>query len=64
MKDRVVLYGIIVAAVSFLIGFTGKLTGAHIFVANATWHTFTQTCLLFSIAWGIGKGALSAKTPG
>lgn len=59
MKDRIVLYAIIAAGVSFVIGLIGKFTGAHFFVANATWHAFTQTCLLFAIAWGIGKGAFA-----
>ncbi len=67
MKDRIVLYAIIAAGVSFLIGLIGKFTGAHIFVANATWHAFTQTCLLFAIAWRVGKGTFapgeSAKKP-
>ncbi len=62
MKDKVVLYAIIAGGVSFLIGLIGKFAGSHLFVANATWHTFTQTCLLFAIAWGIGKGALTQKS--
>ncbi len=60
MKDRVVLSAIIVAVVSVLVGFIGKVSGGHFFVANATWHAFAQTSLLFAIAWGIGKGSLSS----
>lgn len=64
MKNRIVLSAIIVGGVGFLIGLIGKLTGDHIFVANSTWHSFTQTCLLFAIAWGIGRDAFAPKKVG
>ncbi len=61
MKNRIVLYAIILGGVSLLIGIIGRLTGIHLYVANSTWHAFTQTCFLFAIAWGIGKGAFTQK---
>lgn len=61
MKSRVITYSILVAAVSFLVGLVGKLTAHHLFVANATWHLFAQTCLLFAIAWGVGELAFGRK---
>ncbi|MEN3038124.1 MAG: hypothetical protein ABDI07_03060 [Candidatus Kryptonium sp.] len=53
--DRIVLAGIIVAIISILIGLLGKILAHPIIFANATWHNFAQTCLLFAIAYGIGK---------
>jgi fucose permease len=53
--NRIVLAGVAVAILSLIIGLLGKLLGHHIIFANATWHNFAQTCLLFSIAYGIGK---------
>lgn len=61
MKNKVILYAILLGTLSFLIGLLGKITGHHYFVANATWHLFTQTCLLFAIAWGVGKASMTKK---
>ncbi|MCS7229778.1 MAG: hypothetical protein RMJ81_08165 [Candidatus Kryptonium sp.] len=53
--DKIVLAGLIAAVISILIGLIGKITGNPIIFANATWHNFAQTCLLFAIAYGTGK---------
>lgn len=55
MKNKVILILIIAAILSIVIGLIGKIIGSHIVFANATWHLFAQTCLLFAIAFGIGK---------
>ncbi|MFN3134505.1 MAG: hypothetical protein ACK44H_02925 [Candidatus Kryptonium sp.] len=53
--NKIVLAGIIAAIISLIIGLLGKILGHSIIFANATWHNFAQTCLLFAIAYGIGK---------
>jgi len=53
--NRIVLAGVVVAVISLVIGLLGKILGQHIIFSNATWHNFAQTCLLFAIAYGIGK---------
>lgn len=53
--NRIVLAGVALAVISLIIGLLGKIIGQHIIFANATWHNFAQTCLLFAIAYGIGK---------
>ncbi len=53
--NRIVLAGVAVAILSLIIGLIGKLLGHPIIFANATWHNFAQTSLLFAIAYGIGK---------
>ncbi len=55
IMNRIVLAGVIVAVISLVIGLIGKFSGQHIIFANATWHNFAQTCLLFAIAYGIGR---------
>ncbi len=53
--NRIVLIGVVLAVISLVIGLLGKILGQHIIFANATWHNFAQTCLLFAIAYGIGR---------
>ncbi len=53
--NKIVLAGVAVAIISLIIGLIGKIIGHNIIFANATWHNFAQTCLLFAIAYGIGK---------
>ncbi len=55
MKNRIILLAFILTLVSLILGLLGKIFGTQIIFANATWHNFAQTCLLFSIAWGISK---------
>lgn len=55
MKEKIFLIAILVAAISVLIGFIGKLFSVHMYLANYTWHMFAQTCLLFAIAWALYK---------
>jgi hypothetical protein len=55
MKDKIVLFSLVIASICVIIGFIGKLTHTRIYFQNFTWHTFAQTALLFAIAWGIGK---------
>jgi hypothetical protein len=55
MKDRVILFAIIIAILSLLIGLLGKIIGTNIIFANRTWHMFAQTALLFAIAWGVWR---------
>jgi hypothetical protein len=61
MKDKVVLIAILVAALCVLIGFIGKLFSTQLYLANYTWHMFAQTCLLFAIAWALGKKAVNKE---
>ncbi len=55
MKNKIILAFIILSGISILIGLIGKIIGSSIVFANATWHMFSQTCLLAAIAFGIGK---------
>ncbi len=59
--NRIVLAGVVVAIISLIIGLIGKIIGHNIIFANATWHNFAQTCLLFAIAYGIGKLAVEKE---
>lgn len=59
--NRIVLTGVALAIVSLVIGLIGKIIGHPIIFANATWHNFAQTCLLFAIAYGIGKLAVEKE---
>lgn len=59
--NKIVLAGVIAAIISLIIGLLGKIIGHHIIFANATWHNFAQTCLLFAIAYGIGKLAVEKE---
>ncbi|CUS76702.1 hypothetical protein JGI7_00389 [Candidatus Kryptonium thompsonii] len=59
--NRIVLAGVVVAIISLIIGLLGKILGHTIIFANATWHNFAQTCLLFAIAYGIGKLAVEKE---
>jgi hypothetical protein len=55
MKNKIILSLIVIAGLSILIGLLGKIFGTSIIFANATWHMFSQTCLLAAIAFGVGK---------
>ncbi len=55
MKNKILLVFLVAAVISIIIGLVGKIIGSHIIFANATWHLFAQTCLLFAIAFGVGK---------
>ncbi len=61
VKNKVVMFAILIGVLGFLVGLFGKLTGHHYLVANATWHLFAQTSFLFAIAWGIGKDSVTKK---
>ncbi len=53
MKEKIILISIVIAALCILVGFIGKLFSLHVYFANYTWHMFSQTCLLFAIAWAL-----------
>jgi uncharacterized membrane protein len=59
--NRIVLAGMLLALLSLIIGLLGKIIGHNIIFANATWHNFAQTCLLFAVAYGIGRLAGEKK---
>lgn len=61
MKDKIVLFFLLVAAVSLLLGAIGKISSTNFFFANYTWHMFAQTCLLFAIAWSLGKNSIAKE---
>jgi hypothetical protein len=55
VRQKTSFYRLPIAGLSILIGLLGKIFGTSIIFANATWHMFSQTCLLAAIAFGVGK---------
>lgn len=55
MKDKMVLFAVIISIVCLLVGIVAKLMATKIFVQGYTWMTVAQTILLLAIALGIGK---------
>jgi len=55
MKDKMVLFAIIVSIACLLLGVAAKLMATKIIVQGYTWMAVAQTILLLTIALGIGK---------
>jgi len=55
MKLDFTLIVFVAAGISLFIGIIGKISGVNFYFANATWHMFAQTCLLFAIGWKLYK---------
>ncbi len=55
MKDKTVLFVIIISVACLLVGVVSKLMATKIFVQGYTWMVVAQTILLLAIALGIGK---------
>ena len=55
MKDKMVLFAVIISIVSLLLGVVAKLMATKIIVQGYTWMAVAQTILLLAIALGIGK---------
>jgi hypothetical protein len=55
IKDKVILVSMAAGVVALLIGVFSHFARCTALVTSATWHDLAQSCLLFAIAWGIGK---------
>jgi hypothetical protein len=55
MKDKMVLFTVIISIVCLLIGIVAKLMATKIIIQGFTWMQVAQTILLLAIALGIGK---------
>jgi hypothetical protein len=55
MKDKMVLFSVIISVVCLLVGVVAKLMTTKILVQGFTWMQVAQTILLLAIALGIGK---------
>jgi len=55
MKDKMILFTVIISIVCLLLGILAKLMATKIIVQGFTWMQVAQTILLLSIALGIGK---------
>jgi hypothetical protein len=55
MKDKMVLFAVIISIVSLLLGVAAKVMATKIIIQGYTWMAVAQTILLLAIALGIGK---------
>ena len=55
MKDKMILFTVIISIVCLLLGIVAKLMATKIIVQGFTWMQVAQTILLLAIALGIGK---------
>ena len=55
MRDKVILSFMVLAVYCLILGFVGKIGNVEIIFQNLTWIDLSQTCLLFGIAWAIGR---------
>ncbi|GAB4297699.1 MAG: hypothetical protein Kow0098_22180 [Ignavibacteriaceae bacterium] len=55
MKGPQVHFFILLAGVAVILGLIAKFSATKIFVNAFTWLEVAQTCLLFSIAFGLGQ---------
>ncbi len=58
MKNKVVLFFILLAGISFVLGIATHLYKQEILLIAQTWMEVAQTSLLFGIAWGVGNISL------
>jgi hypothetical protein len=55
MKNKVILISIILAGIFLVLALIAKITNHVIISHNPTLIMLAQICLLFAIAWGVGK---------
>ena len=55
MKDKVIVTFMVLAVYCLLLGFISKIGDVKIIFQSLTWIDLSQTCLLFGIAWAIGR---------
>ena len=58
MKNKVVLFFVLLAGISIAMGIVVHFTQEEILLVAQTWIQVAQTSLLFGIAWGVGNISL------